>query len=319
MAKTQSRFIFMKQFRTMKAKHTDVTLLFRCGDYYEAYEDDAKAVSEVLSIMITSRDGVDIASFPHHEINTNLPKLIRAGKRVAICDLLEDLKKKTEQSKTVETPEPKQPAVPISKTETTQSESTTTPNNEDMKTNQEAKNVQTIAQVENAQVVNMGLNEVTFATYTTKKGGTAPQIIGFSGGDDPRWKAIHDNKPKWASACWVRDISGNRVYRLIFGTRYMDAAKQLCEAYNSNDSEAWNTAEKFCADCYEKAVADGKAAREAAKAERKARREATTTATPTTEPRAKTYTEAEVAALMQRVLNGDAEALAEVNAMMKAA
>lgn len=323
MAKTQSHFIFMKQFRTMKAKHTDATLLFRCGDYYEAYENDAKAVSEVLSITMTSRDGFDIAGFPHHDLDTNLPKLIRAGKRIAICDPLEGLKKKTEQSKTVETPEPKQTAVPISKTETIQSESTTTPNNEDMKTtviNQETKNVQTIAQVENAQVVNMGLNEVAFATYTTKKGGTAPQIIGFSGEDDPRWKAIHDNKPKWASACWVKDISGNRVYRLIFGTRYMDAAKQLCEAYNTNDRTAWNTAEQGCADCYEKAVADGKAAREAAKAERKARCEATTTATPiTTDATVKTYTEAEVAALMQRVLNGDAEALAEVNAIMKAA
>ena len=173
----------------------------------------------------------------------------------------------------------------------------------------------TTAQVDSdEQVVSMGLSEVTFATYTTKKGGTAPQIIGFSGEDDPRWKAIHDNKPKWASACWVKDISGNRVYRLIFGTRYMDAAKALCKAYNTNDRTAWNTAEQGCADCYEKAVADGKAAREAAKAERKARREATTTATPTTtEPRAKTYTKAEVVALIQRVLNGDAEALAEVS------
>lgn len=97
----------------------------------------------------------------------------------------------------------------------------------------------------------------------------------------------------------------------------MDAAKALCEAYNTNDRTAWNTAEQGCADCYEKAVADGKAAREAAKAERKARREATTTAPPTTtDATVKTYTETEVANLMQRVLKGDAEALAEVNAMM---
>lgn len=129
--------------------------------------------------------------------------------------------------------------------------------------------------------------------------------------------SIHekDREPRRrVCAYWVKDISGNRVYRLIFGTRYMDAAKALCEAYNTNDRTAWNTAEQGCADCYEKAVADSKAAREAAKAERKARREATTTATPTTtEPRAKTYTKAEVVALMQRVLNGDAEALAEVS------
>lgn len=137
---------------------------------------------------------------------------------------------------------------------------------------------------------------------------------------NPIFFSIHekDREPRRrVCAYWVKDISGNRVYRLIFGTRYMDAAKALCEAYNTNDRTAWNTAEQGCADCYEKAVADGKAAREAAKAERKARREATTTATPTTtEPRAKTYTKAEVVALMQRVLKGDAEALAEVNAMM---
>lgn len=292
----------MKQFRTLKAKYPHATFLFDCGDYYEAYEDDAKAVSEVLSIKMTSRDGVDIAGFPHHDLDTNLPKLIRAGVRVAVCNPLE-LPEKKEQPKPIEQPE------------------TTTPKQENnMATttiNQETNNVPTAQIDSNEQIISMGLSEVSFATYTTKKGGTAPQIIGFSGEDDPRWKAIHDNKPKWASACWVKDISGNRVYRLIFGTRYMDAAKALCEAYNTNDRTAWNTAEQGCADCYEKAVADGKAAREAAKAERKARREATTTAPPTiTDATVKTYTEAEVAALMQRVLKGDAEALTKVNAMM---
>ena len=80
----------MKQFKQLKEKRPDALLLFRCGDFYECYEDDAKDVAEVLGITLTkSGDGVQMAGFPHHALDQYLPKLIRAGKRVAICDQLE--------------------------------------------------------------------------------------------------------------------------------------------------------------------------------------------------------------------------------------
>lgn len=82
-----------KQFKDLKAKHLDALLLFRVGDFYEAYNDDAKACAEVLGIVLTKRDKTDMAGFPGHALDTYLPKLIRAGKRVAICDQLEEPKK----------------------------------------------------------------------------------------------------------------------------------------------------------------------------------------------------------------------------------
>lgn len=82
----------MKQYEDLKSKHPDAILLFRCGDFYETYKEDAEKVSKVLGITLTVRnsDRVKMAGFPHHAIDTYLPKLIRAGLRVAICDQLED-------------------------------------------------------------------------------------------------------------------------------------------------------------------------------------------------------------------------------------
>ena len=88
----------MKQFFDLKAKHPDALLLFRCGDFYETYCDDAVTASQILGITLTKRNngagvkGDEMAGFPHHALDTYLPKLIRAGKRVAICDQLEDPK-----------------------------------------------------------------------------------------------------------------------------------------------------------------------------------------------------------------------------------
>ena len=87
----------MKQFFDLKAKHPDALLLFRCGDFYETYCDDAVEASRILGITLTKRNngynkGDEMAGFPHHALDTYLPKLIRAGKRVAICDQLEDPK-----------------------------------------------------------------------------------------------------------------------------------------------------------------------------------------------------------------------------------
>lgn len=89
----------MKQFYQLKAKHPNAIMLFRCGDFYETYGDDAIEASKILGITLTRRNngasqGAEMAGFPHHALDTYLPKLIRAGKRVAICDQLEDPKKK---------------------------------------------------------------------------------------------------------------------------------------------------------------------------------------------------------------------------------
>lgn len=94
----------MRQFFSMKEKHPDALMLFRCGDFYETYCDDAIEASKILGITLTRRNngaaaGDEMAGFPHHALDTFLPKLIRAGKRVAICDQLEDPKKKREELK----------------------------------------------------------------------------------------------------------------------------------------------------------------------------------------------------------------------------
>ena len=87
----------MKQYFEMKQKHPDAILLFRVGDFYETFSDDAIASSEILGITLTRRangaaSSVELAGFPHHALDTYLPKLVRAGKRVAICEQLEDPK-----------------------------------------------------------------------------------------------------------------------------------------------------------------------------------------------------------------------------------
>jgi DNA mismatch repair protein MutS len=87
----------MKQFLDLKAKHPDAVMLFRCGDFYETYSTDAIVASEILGITLTKRANgkgktIEMAGFPHHALDTYLPKLIRAGKRIAICDQLEDPK-----------------------------------------------------------------------------------------------------------------------------------------------------------------------------------------------------------------------------------
>ena len=89
----------MKQFYDLKAKHPDCVLLFRCGDFYETYGEDAVVASGILGITLTRRNNgaggtgqLEMAGFPYHALDTYLPRLVRAGKRVAICDQLEDPK-----------------------------------------------------------------------------------------------------------------------------------------------------------------------------------------------------------------------------------
>lgn len=97
MAKKFVETPLMKQYAEMKAKHPDAILLFRVGDFYETFSDDAIEASQILGITLTRRANgaaqyVELAGFPHHALDTYLPKLVRAGKRVAICEQLEDPK-----------------------------------------------------------------------------------------------------------------------------------------------------------------------------------------------------------------------------------
>ncbi|MDP4270036.1 MAG: DNA mismatch repair protein MutS [Bacteroidota bacterium] len=97
MAKDIVETPLMKQYIEIKTKHPDAILLFRVGDFYETFSDDAVAAAEILGITLTRRANgaaqyVELAGFPHHALDTYLPKLVRAGKRVAICEQLEDPK-----------------------------------------------------------------------------------------------------------------------------------------------------------------------------------------------------------------------------------
>lgn len=94
--KTRKVTPLMKQYNTIKVKYPDALLLFRVGDFYETFGEDAVKASQILGIILTHRnnggDRTELAGFPHHSLNTYLPKLVKAGQRVAICDQLEDPK-----------------------------------------------------------------------------------------------------------------------------------------------------------------------------------------------------------------------------------
>ncbi len=300
----------MKQFKQLKEKNPNAILLFRCGDFYECYREDAKAVSEVCGTTLTFRDfgeHVDFTMFPHHALDTYLPKLIRAGKRVAICDQLEA--PKLNQPAATEEPakEDKAVTVPITPAEPISEqavEEEADPNGE--------PDPDAVGEIVD---VTTDLPHVEFSTYTTKKGNTAPQIIGFGGEDDPRWQGHKDAGHKYVSASWKKDLNGNKVYILLFGTRYLDVAKALAGAYNTNDREAWKRAEAACMAIYEQAQRDGKARWEAQKAEwakksaeRKAKKEA----------EKKCYTKEDVAAMLNDLLAGK-DIPEDVKKLLKAA
>lgn len=370
----------LKTYRELKKKHPDALLLFRCGDFYETYEQDAKVCAKVLGITLTFRDlgeHIDMAGFPYHALDTYLPKIIRAGHRVAICDMPEPttrlVRRGSDELTTTATNNR------INNPQTTESNMKLNINNQ----NNESANVQ------NAQVMNPtttivpatpaqdivdadfeevkpepvaeekpkkvtikrkvtlkkkrpisaapktqpvseakpspstgergeGLPQVQFSTYTTKRGDTAPQIIGFSGDDDPRWKAHKDAGHKWVSASYRRDLNGNKVYILLFGTRYMDVAKALAGAYNTSDVNAWHRAEDACMAIYEQAQRDGKAKWEAKKAqwaEKKAEKAAQKAAD---EQAKKCYTKEDVAAMLADVLAGK-DVPEDIKALLKAA
>ncbi|MFT6964777.1 MAG: DNA mismatch repair protein MutS, partial [Flammeovirgaceae bacterium] len=96
-AKEKKETPMMKQYNAIKAKHPTAMLLFRVGDFYETFGEDAIKASKILDIILTKRSNgsasaIELAGFPHHSLDTYLPKLVRAGQRVAICDQLENPK-----------------------------------------------------------------------------------------------------------------------------------------------------------------------------------------------------------------------------------
>jgi DNA mismatch repair protein MutS len=107
--KTQKPTGIQKQWNDMKAMHPDALLLFRVGDFYEMYNQDAHKGAEILGITLTKRSSgnfKELAGFPHHALDTYLPKLIRAGERIAICDQLEEPKQQKQQETVKELVEP---------------------------------------------------------------------------------------------------------------------------------------------------------------------------------------------------------------------
>lgn len=267
----------MKQFKQLKEKRPDALLLFRCGDFYECYEDDAKDVAEVLGITLTkSGDGVQMAGFPHHALDQYLPKLIRAGKRVAICDQLEKPKptaKSEEEKPKAETKaeEPKAEKPKATKPKTTK------PKSEKPKAKAKANDEKP---------------KLIYETYTSKKGKTCARIKGFSE-DDIIYQNAEDIH---ASKTWERDKKGNKTFMLVFGPVYAAAAKQLCDAINSGKKE--DVAPALAA--IENALTTHRKEREEKRAEYKAKKAANTTT-----KSEGCYTKEDVAAMLQKVMAGE--------------
>lgn len=350
----------LKTYRDLKSKHPDALLLFRNGDFYQLFNDDARAAAKELNLNLAyfrNDPTTAMCCFPHQDLDWCLPRLIRAGHRVAICDMPEpttklvrrgsdeltttatnnrnnnpqttenmklNLSNTKSENQNVQNAQVNNIVVAASKPMTAEQykeEPIQDAVAEEITDEQPApkrkvtlKKKQPISEAQPAQVstpipTREGQGEgllphVQFSTYTTKRGDTAPQIIGFGGEDDPRWKAHKDAGHKWVSASYRRDLNGNKVYILLFGVRYMDVAKALCGAYNTADANAWHRAEDACMAIYEQAQRDGKARWEEKKAqwaakkneERRVKNE---------ESRAAESAEKQVAAMLEKLMKGE--------------
>ena len=290
---------FLGQYRDIKSKHPAAVLLFRCGDFYEAYEEDAKVCAKLLGITLTKHnDGYHMAGFPHHALDRYLPVLIRNGKRVAICDQLVDPKtitnnqnqkamklsinNKKNETKNVQTAQVINPAT-----------TTVAPAIEDADA-VEIIDEKPAPKPKAAKPAAAPKAKFSITTYATKRGGTAYLLFGF--GYKEAAEKIAEKCSKTVSASWRRGENNEQLFCLSLGTRYGDVAKQLCDALNSGDEKAVKKACAASRDIYEMAVAAGKAEREAKKAEREAAK--------AKEEKPKTYTAEEVAALMDAIANG---------------
>lgn len=278
----------MKQFRDLKAKHPERILLFRCGDFYETYEQDAADVAEVLGITLTKGDdGVQMAGFPHHALDSYLPKLIRAGKRVAICDQITPSNSPRGEQKTNDNDN-----VNANGNDNDNANDNKKPKSEKPKTTK-PKTEKPKAKANDNVNANAPL---VYETYTNKKGKTCARIKGFTE-DDARYQSgpeLHGSKT------WERDKKGNKTYMLVFGPVYVNAAKLLCEAWNNGDAAAISKAVEDVngtLDAHRKEREAQRAEYKAKAEERKAKRE-NTAATDC-------YTKEDVAAMLQKVMAGE--------------
>lgn len=259
----------MKQYEDMKKKHPDTLLLFRCGDFYEAYEDDAESCAKTLGITLTksTKSGVRMAGFPYHALDTYLPKLIRSGKRLAICDQLEK-PAPTEQPKTEDVKEEPVAETPLPK-----------------------KRGRKPSKKEDAQLV--------YSTYQNASGKTCAKISGFKEDDTAYQMAGLYN----ASKSWDRQKDGSKVYSLIFGPIYVAAAELLCKALNAKDDAEIKAAHERFAEAL-KAHRDMKSESRKAFMEKVEKRKAGK-AQKAKAPKEKTYTESQLRELLERYANGE--------------
>ena len=259
----------MKQFKELKEKQPSAVLLFRVGDFYETYNEDAEVCAKALGITLTNgQDGVKMAGFPYHALDTYLPKLIRSGKRVAICDLLEKPKAKAE--KTEEAPAEK----PKLEDKAEKPKKSSKPKTETLRP------------------------PLTYEPYTNQKGKACARIVGFTE-DDPRYLAAEEVH---ASKSYRKDKKGNKVFYLSFGPVYAAAAERLCAAWNGSDDKenaAARDAVNAALDNHRKEKKERHEGFVKKIEERKARK-----AEKKQEAKPKAYTAEEVAAMLKAVLAG---------------
>jgi len=282
----------MKQFKQLKEKRPDALLLFRCGDFYECYEDDAKAVAEVLGITLTKGDdGTTMAGFPHHAPDKYLPMLVRAGKRVAICDQITPSNSPRGEQKTNDNANDNPNGNDNDNANDNKKPKSEKPKSEKPKTTKPKTEKPKAKANDNSQLSTLN-SPLVYETYTNKKGKTCARIKGFSE-DDARYlqgPELHGSKT------WERDKKGNKTYMLVFGPVYVDAAKKLCEAWNNGDAAAIS-----------KAVEDVNGTLDAHRKEREAQRaeyKAKKAANTTTKSEG-CYTKEDVAAMLQKVMAGE--------------
>lgn len=336
----------VKTLREAKAKRPDAIVLFRFGDFYEAYEEDAKECANILGITLTtcSVTKLPMAGFPHHALDQYLPMLIRAGKKVSICDTgnenqnenqnKEDkdmrLNMNANESGNVQNnaqvnnpnsrivvgrvPHPEESTVEDAVFETVEETAPSMP--------AAADGAESKVKGQKSKAEPETLSQVRLITYTTKNGDTAPRIVGFSGEDDPRWKPMYDEKIALAEAYKKAKKQGKKAGYTFspFGagvnTNYDTREKSYYMAFGVKYADvaaelcaAYNTTDRAA---WAKAEANVRALKdsisETFKAEREARKaeraERKAAETRNLKPETKVYTEAELAKWLHMLNEG---------------
>lgn len=366
----------LKQYHELKAKHPDAILLFRCGDFYETYEDDAADCARILGITLTKRidDSTRMAGFPYHALDTYLPKLIRAGRRVAICDFenpnLRSTVKRGEQNykinqniknqksvmetkslkaadligktivvgdniatitiksadenklqgefkkgdaapmampltlkqlqdmldagiwkiagetKTEKTDGQDIPEKPKAEKPKTEKPKATKPK---AKKTDAPKTEEPKAEKPKIETPKAETKKYVYETYVNKKGKTCARIKGLSS-DEPAYTSAIELHA--SASCETK--KGKKSYYIIFGPRYKDAAREVCDALNAGKSF------EVCKSIVDKTTEERAAKREEWKRQAEERKAKGDGAAATTG-----YSAADVAAMLKRVMAGE--------------